>query len=104
MSKKIDEKEAKKWVKKFKDKKTGVITSAMIPRSAVEDLLKQPNCGGIRVYNSYNEDDVNFEKGFTMLVLGTDANGVNQLPSEDPAYSIWEDNLKCPPTCPPNDL
>jgi hypothetical protein len=104
MSKKIDEQKAKKWVKKFKDNKTGVINSAVIPRSVIEDLLRQSNCDGIRIYNAYNESDSDGKKGYTMIALGTFENGENQLPNDDPSYSIWDDNPVCPPSCPSNDL
>jgi hypothetical protein len=104
MAKKIDEPKAEKWVKKFKDKKTGVITSANIPRSVIENLLQQSNCEGIRVYNAFNESDSDGGKGYTMIVLGTYANGENQLPSDNSTYSIWDDNNVCPPNCPSNDL
>jgi len=104
MSKKIDEVKAKKSVKKFKDNRTGVVTSAMIPRSVLEDILRQPNCDGIRVYNAYNEDDKTEKLGYPMITLGTDANGENQLPAMNTSYSIWDDHNVCPPNCPSNDL
>jgi hypothetical protein len=104
MSKKIDETKAKKWVKKFKDNKTGVVSSAVIPKSVIEDILKQPNCEGIRVYNAFNEIDADGKKGYTMIALGTDASGENQLPAMSTSYSIWDDNQTCPPNCPSNDL
>lgn len=105
MSKKLDEQKAKKWVKKFKEKKSDVISSAMVPRSVIEDILKQSNNGGIRIYNAYNENDsVDGKLGYTMIVLGTYSNGENQLTSENTSYSIYDDNDTCPPSCPSNDL
>jgi hypothetical protein len=104
MSKKIDEKKAKKWAKEFRSKRPDIISSTWIPKSVLDELLRQSNVGGIRVYNAFNENDTDEKPGYTMIAVGTDATGKNLLPSENPDYSIYDDFNVCPPDCPPNDL
>jgi hypothetical protein len=106
MGKKIPKSKAKRWADKFK-KEGKAASSAMFPKDVVLSILNQPGCEGLRIYNGYDEENPNPQK-FTMFLVGTASDGNNLLPiSEDSTteqYSIEDDAVICPPTCPSNDL
>jgi len=105
MGKKISKTEAREWTKRFIQAGKGA-KSVMFRKEDVLDLLNQPACEGIRIYNAYDPD--NKQHPFTMFLVGTTANGTNLLPTNEAGinenYSIWDDGEFCPPICPPNDL
>jgi hypothetical protein len=107
MAKKLTKKQAKKLADKFKTK-GNASSSCMFTKEAVMNIMNQPNCQGLRIYNGYDDDETNPQKKFTMFLVGTDANGTNLLPTGDEStteqYSIEDDANPCPPSCPPNDL
>jgi hypothetical protein len=100
---KITKAKAKAWVDRYKkkhDKDPKKLFSELFDKSLIEDLLKEPGCAGLRVYNSYDEnDDLHF------VLVGTDANGNDLLPTTEESTtevnSIVEDGRRCPPFCPP---
>lgn len=60
----------------------------MLPRTVIDEILKQPECSGIRMYAAGPADDV------TVVVVGTDAKG-NDLTAGVIAEVAWP----CPPWC-----
>lgn len=106
MSKKITKDKAKKWADKFKKDGKGA-RSVMFSKADLIELLSQPDCEGLRIYNAYDESDS--KNPYTMFLVGTKADGTNLLPDDSVSttgvmYSIWDDGAKCPDICPPNDL
>ena len=101
MAKKINKATAKLWAKEFKGKGKGA-NSVMFPKAQVLELLSEPNCEGLRIYNAFDPSRQDYP--FTMFLVGTDKEGKALLPSTedrvdiDP-YSIEDDGKTCPPSC-----
>lgn len=58
-------------------------------RAALERILAQPGCAGIRIYHGRND------KGqHTLVLVGADGTGSDQLDG-----TIAEEGLPCPPAC-----
>ena len=104
---KITKSKAKKWVKNYKDKHPKsdpkTLWSELFDKKIVTDLLSEPGCEGLRIYNSYDDNG-----NLKFILEGTDANGNNLLPANEEstteAVFLVEDGSGCPINCPPNDL
>lgn len=68
----------------------GTIISHLLTREIIEEILAQPNCEGIRIYNAI--DDTNTA---TLVVTGVDSN-------QDDLFNgvLAEHTIKCPTWCP----
>lgn len=67
----------------------GAVLGELFGRAAVEELLRQPGCEGIRIYHGRDES------GAAVVVLvGVDAGGADMT-----AGAILEQGLPCPPWC-----
>ncbi len=66
-------------------------------------MLHEDRCKGLRVYNAVDDEGKEH-----FVLVGTDANGGNLLPSSEESltesYSLLDNGLRCPTDCPPNDL
>jgi hypothetical protein len=101
---KISKDKARKWVKKYNqkhEKDPNFLSSILFDKSLVLDLLNEPNCAGLRIYNAEADDD-----RLHFVLVGVDANGNNLLPAEEAttsgSYSLLDDGQRCPgqPGCP----
>ena len=89
---------------KYKDKDKKVLpTCESFERSAIEALLKNPECKGLRIYYGLkNEDELH------AIIVGYDAENKDILPSSDAARTagdeeeIVDSGLRCPTYCPPS--
>lgn len=67
----------------------GQTKAGLITASAVQDLLNQPGCVGIRIYFALNTNN-----NLTLVLIGTDIN------EKDMTTGVILDKLKdCPPQC-----
>ncbi len=103
---KISKAKAKKWVNNYKAKHSkdkNFLSSMLFDKKVVVDMLNEPNCEGLRVYNAIDD-----EGNEHFVLVGTDANGGNLLPSSEESltesYSLLDNGFPCPPNCPPDDL
>lgn len=101
---KIPKSKARKWVKKYNqkhEKDPNFLSSMLFDKEVVLDLLNEPNCAGLRIYNAEADDDT-----LHFVLVGIDANGNNLLPAEEDtvtgAYSLVDEGKPCPgkPGCP----
>jgi hypothetical protein len=89
---------------KYKDKDTKVLpTCESFERSAIEALLKNPECKGLRIYYGIkNEDELH------AIIVGYDGENKDILPSSDAARTegeegeILDNGYRCPVVCPPS--
>ena len=92
---------------KYKDKEKKVLpTCESFERSAIEGLLKNPACKGIRIYYGLkNEDEMH------AILVGYDAESKDILPAseiertegvEGADGEILENGTRCPSHCPPS--
>ena len=58
-------------------------------RAALERILAQPGCAGIRIYHGRNDKGLH-----TLVLVGADGTGSDQLDG-----TIAEEGFPCPPTC-----
>lgn len=111
---KISKSKARKWVNNYKKKHgkdKNFLSSMLFNKDIVLKMLREDKCQGLRVYNALDDDG-----GLHFVLVGTDAEGRNILPSGDEylAKTIEEvdggdpiminDGLPCPTYCPPDDL
>lgn len=79
--------------------------SESFDRSAVDALLAQAGCAGLRIYGGMNE-----QLEVHAVLVAYDGNGADILPSTSAASLtteedvILENSLRCPPTCPIESL
>lgn len=67
----------------------GQTKAGLISATAVQDLLNQPGCMGVRIYFALNAND-----NLTLVLVGTDTN------EKDMTTGVILDKLKdCPPNC-----
>jgi hypothetical protein len=101
---KITKSKARKWVKKYNqkhEKNPNFLSSVLFDKELVLELLNEPNCTGLRIYNSESDDDK-----LHFVLVGVDASGNNLLPTGEEttteAYSLLDDGARCPgsPGCP----
>jgi hypothetical protein len=59
--------------------------------TAVQRILQQPGCKGVRIYYAQHED-----KSWTMVLVGTDTKGRDMTKGE-----IAQEGIPCPPDCDP---
>lgn len=93
-------KEAVEMVKRFRSSpapqalgradSAGAFRAGMLPRAAVEDLLSQKGCEGVRIYPAHMADG-----SPTLVLVGVDGNGNDMT-----AGIILEKVAPCPPYCP----
>lgn len=92
---------AKAFTKKFRENKALLLDGtyagkeplfehATIDRAAIDAILAQKDCVGLRVYLGLNSNDE-----VVPVYIGVDTND-NELIDE-----IMDDNKRCPPTCDP---
>jgi hypothetical protein len=67
----------------------GQTKAGLISATAIQDLLNQPGCVGVRIYFALNAND-----NLTLVLVGTDIN------EKDMTNGVILDKLKdCPPIC-----
>lgn len=111
---KISKSKARKWVNNYKKKHgndKNFLSSMLFDKHIVLKMLNEDKCEGLRIYNALDD-----EGGLHFVLVGTDAEGNNILPSGDEymAKTIEEadgddpilinDGQNCPPNCPDDDL
>lgn len=111
---KISKSKARKWVNNYKkkhEKDDNYLSSILFDKKIVMDMLNEPKCEGLRVYNAMDDDG-----SLHFILVGTDANGNNILPpteeyttktileATDGDPILIDDGQKCPPDCPPDNL
>lgn len=79
--------EAKNLVGNFSDQYPGLPKAYTIDAALVQELLEQPGCAGIRIYNGYNNED----QSITPVIVGVDDDNKDML-----AGRIIDRALKCP--------
>lgn len=109
---------AKEWIRNFREQKQKVLSpefsernilpdSETFNREAIDRLLAQQGCAGIRVYYGMDEAlnvhailvGVN-EKNEDMLPAAATTEAALANATEDPV--IVEESIRCPPNCPPD--
>jgi hypothetical protein len=65
----------------------------MFHAKAVQDLLAQAGCVGVRIYHGRNQDGTN-----AMVLVGVDAKG-----NDMSGGTLLEQHFPCPPFCPDPD-
>jgi hypothetical protein len=78
---KISKKEARKWVKNYKEKHekdVNFLSSMLFNKKIVESLLSEEGCEGLRVYNAMDDAGK-----LHFILVATDAAGNNILPDTD---------------------
>lgn len=109
---------AKEWIRNFREQKQKVLSpefsernilpdSETFNREAIDRLLAQQGCAGIRVYYGMDEAlnvhailvGVN-EKNEDMLPAAATTEAASANATEDPV--IVEESIRCPPNCPPD--
>lgn len=69
---------------------SGTIISHMLSRDIIDEILAQPGCEGVRIYNAIDDGDIR-----TLIVVGVDAN------QNDLCHGVLaEHTTKCPTMCP----
>ena len=103
---KISKAKARKWVNNYKAKHSkdkNYLSSMLFDKKVVMDLLNEDKCEGLRVYNSIDDEGKEH-----FILVATDSNGNNLLPSSDESltesYSLLDNGRPCPPYCPEDDL
>jgi len=67
----------------------------LLDRGAIDTILAQPDCAGIRIYRAHNA-----EGAAQVVVVGTDENGTDLLPADKQAPGlVAERTWPCPPIC-----
>ncbi|MCC6818372.1 MAG: hypothetical protein IT245_05740 [Bacteroidia bacterium] len=68
----------------------GTIVSHMLSKEIIEEILAQPGCEGIRIYNAIDDSNI-----ATLVITGVDA-------SQNDMYDgvLAEHTYKCPTICP----
>lgn len=68
----------------------GTIVSHTFSRDIIDEILAQPGCEGIRIYNAIDDSNV-----ATLIAVGVDA-------SQNDLFNgvLAEHTMKCPPQCP----
>lgn len=81
--------EAARWTAKYRRENPGAITAHFFGKDAIQEILNQDTCVGIRIY--YALDDQGQKQ---LIIVGTDAN-------ENDLYNgiIAERSFPCPPYC-----
>lgn len=83
----IELNEAKDLVSNFDSKYAGFTKAYTIDASLVQELLSQPNCAGVRIYNGYDE----VANAITPVIIGVDDDNKDILTGR-----IIDRALKCP--------
>ena len=81
--------EAARMTKEFRDNNPGKVLGAFYGKDAINAILNQPGCVGIRYYNAISSENKN-----VIVLVGVDAN-------ENDLYNgvLAEYGLKCPSYC-----
>lgn len=81
--------DAKKWTANYRSANPGAIKAHFFGKQAIQDILNQTNCVGIRIY--YANDDRGNKH---LVIVGADA-------SENDLYNgkLAEKSMPCPPYC-----
>lgn len=103
---KISKAKAKKWVNNYKAKHSkdkNYLSSMLFDKKIVIDMLNEDKCEGLRVYNALDDEGKEH-----FVLVGTDADGNNLLPSSEESLtesnSLLDNGIPCPPHCPSGDL
>ncbi|MCZ8021876.1 MAG: hypothetical protein O9302_14770 [Cyclobacteriaceae bacterium] len=98
---KISKKQAREWVARYRKENEGnpkVLYSETFDKDLIQELLNEPGCAGIRIYNSIDD-----EGKLQLILVGVDSNGKNILPSNEESTSeaeiLLEFGKRCPPYC-----
>jgi len=98
---KITRKQAREWVARFRKENEGnpkVLYSETFDKDLIQELLNEPGCAGIRIFNSIDD-----EGQLQFILVGVDKKGKNILPANDESTTdpelIVEWGQRCPPIC-----
>jgi len=112
---KITRKEARKWIKNYKDKHeadANFLSSMLFDKKIVKSMLSETGCEGLRIYNAMDDAGK-----LHFVLIATDASGNNILPDQDDYTAaktieqvatgtviIINNGMPCPgtPGCPQN--
>lgn len=103
--------DAKQWAANYREKNPGSTEAHFFGAAIIKQILAERGCVGIRMY--YTIDNHGQKQ---IVLVGTDANGNNLLPSSTPSamasFSLFSDSAEenivadvswpCPSYCPPN--
>lgn len=87
--------DAARMIAAFRSRSPGAIRGWLFDRRAVDALLAQPNCAGLRVYRAIKDDGTE-----NVILVGTDELGTDLgTESTDGAGLVAEVSWPCPPVC-----
>lgn len=95
----IDEGDAKKWMKKYKDKHPDGIHAYFFGADIIKKIVDNPEAVGMRIYFAYGETDKT-----QMVLIGAREDGTNIWPDENgkdsrPGGTVGDNGKPCPPYC-----
>ncbi len=92
--------EAADMARRHREKNPSAVRGWGFGREAIDALLAQPGCAGIRVYRGLATDGAE-----QVLIVGIDANGNDLVPAKatDPGL-VAERGWPCPPLCAADSL
>jgi len=98
---KISKKQAREWVARYRKENEGnpkVLYSETFDKEFIQELLNEPGCAGIRIYNSIDD-----EGQLQFILVGVDKDGKNILPNNEETTTepvfLLEFGKRCPPFC-----
>jgi hypothetical protein len=87
--------EAAAMTASFRRENPDTIRGFMFDRLAIDAILDQPGCAGIRIYRALKDDGSD-----TVVVVGTDEAGNDLVPATvDGSAVVAELSWPCPPVC-----
>ena len=89
--------QAAKWTKTYRDANPGEIKAFYIGRDVIEDIFKQADCMGIRMYRAITDDETPQEQ---VVIVGVDSNGIDLTDNG----KIADRCLPCPACCDTNSI
>ncbi|MCE2732559.1 MAG: hypothetical protein LW821_04255 [Flammeovirgaceae bacterium] len=98
---KISKKQAREWVARYRKENEGnpkVLYSETFDKNFIQELLNEPGCAGIRIYNSIDD-----EGQLQFILVGVDKDGKNILPNNEETTTepvfLLDFGKRCPPVC-----
>ena len=94
----IDHNDAKKWMKKYKEKHPDGIHAYFFGSEIIRKIIDHPEAVGMRVFLAYGDDDKT-----QMVLIGAREDGSSILPEggkDSPGGTVGDTGTPCPPFCP----
>lgn len=85
--------EATAWTANYRNNNPGAVKSHFYGKDAINAILAQTNCVGIRIYHAINDRD---EKVLVLVGVKADENDMYD-------GVMAERGICCPPVCPPSN-